>query len=157
MRVVFIELKWFLNEIFFVQHLKLVTAEQCGPSRLQPTSTDIKDAVLFFPGKVVTRRLFIQNVKSSMKSTTEMEFNNAVMSLSPTFGSIRKVSVKTKENLVFIKKAPKDLVDFNQISRYTTCFNKEKIYNKGNLTATIFEYLLHENLSANKRLRCDES
>lgn len=76
----------------------------------QPSLEDIKAAVIFFPGPVVTYRGFKQSAPRAVRTTAEQEFATACSHLS-SYGRLVNVRVprQTKPTKVFLKASPEDI------------------------------------------------
>ena len=76
----------------------------------QPSIEEIKAAVAFFPGPVVTYRGFKQSAPRAVRTTAEQEFATACSHLS-SYGRLVSVCVprQTKPTKVFLKATPENI------------------------------------------------
>lgn len=76
----------------------------------QPSIEEIKAAVVFFPGPVVTYRGFKQSAPRAVRTTAEQEFATACSHLS-SYGRLVSVRVprQTKPTKVFLKATPENI------------------------------------------------
>ena len=109
---------------------------------------DFKNAIKYFPGKFVTRRLFVQSSRKSLKSITDSEFLDACQDLCPQYGRVEQVLLgrNCREHLyvIFYKHDPESLSDQLSQEEYKKfkyfCDRKIK-HSKTNLNACVFDYL----------------
>ena len=76
----------------------------------QPSIEEIKAAVVFFPGPVVTYRGFKQSAPRAVRTTAEQKFATACSHLS-SYGRLVSVRVprQTKPTKVFLKATPENI------------------------------------------------
>lgn len=114
---------------------------------------NFKNAIKHFAGKFVTRRLFVQMTKRSLKSITDSEFLKACQDLCPDYGRFEEVLLgrNSREHLyvIFYKRDPETIDksslsedDYNKYKFY--CERKIK-YSRLNLNSCVFEYLKENN------------
>ena len=111
----------------------------------QSKEEEFKQAILYFPGSFVTRRLFIQGSRRGLKSITVAEFKKAVKELSPDFGQVEsKVLHKQQTFIIFFKKNPRFLPHFEGFKHYEEMYRKKYKYSKNNLNSCVYQYLVEK-------------
>ena len=102
----------------------------CDVPRPQPTTDDMKSAILLFPGPVVTFRAFRQCAPHFVRGSTKNEFHDALEQLKPDFGSVlsARVARSTQPTKVFVKRqlnmfATWPSVNLCQLNDYNSKYN----------------------------------
>ena len=90
---------------FFSQFIKSIAHNVCDAPRPQPTTADVKTAILLFPGPVVTYRAFRQCAPRFVRASTIQEYQDAVQQLKPLLGTLLSLRVarSSKPTNVFVK------------------------------------------------------
>ena len=122
----------------------------CDVPRPQPTTDDVKLAILLFPGPVVTFRAFRQCAPRFVRGSTKNEFHDALEQLKPDFGSVlsARVARSTQPTKVFVKRQPNMFatwpsVNLCQLNDYNSKYNLPL---HKSITKNIKDLLLRQNL-----------
>ena len=85
--------------------------------RSQPENSNIKTAILLFPGRVVLYRGFRQAAPREVRHITVAEFRAVAEELEPTHGNvdITRLRRQSKDSVIFIKRRPNDIRDLGGI------------------------------------------
>ena len=80
----------------------------CDAPRRQPTTEDVKTAILLFPGPVVTYRAFRQCAPCFVRGSTKHEYVEAIEELKPQLGSLINIRVarSSQATKIFVKQHP---------------------------------------------------
>ena len=114
---------------------------------------NFKNAIKYFAGKFVTRRLFVQMARRSLKSITDTEFLKACQDLCPDYGRFEEVLLgrNSREHLyvIFYKHDPEAINKTNvteeEYNKYKFYCERKIKYSRLNLNSCVFEYLKANN------------
>ena len=105
-----------------------MTTERSEATRSQPTATEIRDAILYFPGPLLTFRLFKQYGPRAFRSVLNTEYDMAIEKLqTDNIGNNVTITIanQRQQQKVFVKKTPEDLPENAQLdlNKYREKFN----------------------------------
>ena len=67
----------------------------------QPHRDEIQNAVLAFPGPIVSYRGFLQNAPRKLRKIIPLEFQSEIEKLSPDFGTVARIRVPRQIRKLF--------------------------------------------------------
>lgn len=97
----------------FTEFIKAIVEPATEKPRVQPTSFDIKSAILRFPGRLVTFQEFKKYSPLCLRSVQKQEYDVCTQAIT-NFGEVAEIRVpRCAQRLrVFIKKNPAEILDW---------------------------------------------